>query len=1202
MLHANRLLISTLLLAPLSMGQNASVNVRADAGHQDTRPFGKYLVEICTFSGDESRLGSMPEAYRKLTCSRIKKNADQHAYKVQLENVDQAITLKLVCDPGKKESCDTPTYPLLANTDFFVSATADSGRPVHQTVLSGNATRLGGAETVRYRANRVGSIVIRASQTEVSSSKFRAAGPVDLILQVSEQPEKSTKPCSVLPAPTPTPTSSPFLDATGIVTLLGNPTPFLLSAPGSNTIAIYSTREPLSDKERTILDSFQNSIVTLAGHTANSLGVTAPSKPFTVELAIPHASALGDLAARVNSLNYSQFTVQNVGSERIRVTSSSQPDCDIWTNFLTDIRRMTWQLVSDPMNKKLFYLSSSDVAAGFSSLSSSGSSSPSGSGSSTSPASTGGSSGSPSSPSGSSPSGGAASASNATISITQPPGSNVQVSSDTTPCVVAGLAFGNTNACAPPAATSSSSSGGGAGSGPSAPSVAAAKPSINMASVSVAMGTGEQSPPDLLVFSDTNPGDDALIEERLRVIAQLDLPRPEMIINAWVTQNSSASPGAMGAFTNLVNQVVADYNKQFENVVLRGWDSVKFQSTINADYWNEAFRSYVEDHFAADQTPEKDGTTAQEMSQSFLSGSKAKLAETIATDSEVLVPGFCPQKRYCLGYNSLFHPLKPALTDLLLTIIAAKNPLEVFDVAIGAVESGNEQITKPEADAFSDAQGAELNDLRETDCENGSKAARDRCHKIWDNLSLDRVSSMPFQRRSCVDMDYRGILRSLMQDNAHEPRVYLYCLREEIHRLLKTAPNGRVYGAGFLRAAVADFLFNYKISQQYPHEFTPYDLTHTADALNNALNPIIDAFNRDLAAYQIFVRADMQYLVDRLNSEHDGRCCVKRLFGIDKPSFFNDGLITVRTISGQLTSVATTSQSVMNISTAPQLSALLNSITGASSSGQGNATQTANTQSSNSQGGGSGSSGQTKTASSNSPAAPVLPSGLSLLASVLANYQTTSAQIGRSLQITASPRSLSTASSAEISVTLNADESASPALYSTGATNDPSLLTSRVANHDTTTRVRIDSVKLFEISSLTAILQGVRSRLPLLPPFVEIPYIGTLAGIPLGAAKEFHNSTAIISAYVVPTAADVAYGLRFDSDLVVDGLNPGPCSLYKGAAGPEVKNVCVFHRALSLHDFGAKSLRNFNKAMVRCLANDAPVATCGGIRFDDVPQ
>jgi hypothetical protein len=140
-------------------------------------------------------------------------------------------------------------------------------------------------------------------------------------------------------------------------------------------------------------------------------------------------------------------------------------------------------------------------------------------------------------------------------------------------------------------------------------------------------------------------------------------------------------------------------------------------------------------------------------------------------------------------------------------------------------------------------------------------------------------------------------------------------------------------------------------------------------------------------------------------------------------------------------------------------------------------------------------------------------------------------------------------------VTLNADESAGGPLYTGGGASDPSVNTSRVANHDTTTRVRVDSIKLFEVSSFSAIVERSHSRFPLLPPFVEIPYIGTLAGIPLGSVKEFHSSTAIISAYVVPTAADIANGLRFVFDLVVDGLNPGACSFYRG--GVRLDQMCL---------------------------------------------
>lgn len=1142
-----------LLLTVACMAQSASVSVSANRGLPvDPRPFGKYLVEICTLSGADRAL---PNAEQTLTCTSTERGhlPAQNPIRVQLEvqQTDQAITLKLVCDPNQKTPCNSPLSPVAAGTDFFVSAATDSGRPVNQDIFSGEARKIGGSDPVRYHANRSGRIMIKAFQSaEPAGSRLRAAAPVYLILSVIDDP-KADKPCSVLPV---TQNIAKPLDAGMIVSLLGNPTPFILTAQDANTIAVYSTRHPLHNEESGILASLLDGIVAVAGRTASP-----PAKSFTVELAIPHAAALGDLATRVNGLNYSQFTVQDVGSDQVRVNSASQPDCDMWKSFLSDIRRMVWQLVSEPMNKKLFYLSSSDVTTGFSALTPAASSPASTPVASASGTSTGSSASS-------------AVGSNATISVTQPPGSNVQVISDTTPCVVAGLAFGNTNACGaqgPATAAGSSSSSLGGGAAANSPP----KSSISMASVAVAMGTGQQSPADLLVFSDTNPGDDAQIQERLRIIAELDLPRPEMIINAWVTQNSSSDPQAMGEFTNMVKRIVSDYNLQFENVVLRGWKSLREQSQPGTNYFNEAFRSYVEDRFVADTFQENTGSNAQEMSQAFLDSSPARLVPPLENEDQVRGPRICPPNRYCLGYNSLFHPLKPALTDLLLTVIAARDPRNAVDTAINTIEGSNGTLA----------------------CDHDvPQESRERCRAIWRNLEIDYVSPPP-NVSACVASDYQGILYSLFQK--HDARVHLQCFKEEADRLFATSE-----GAGLLRAAVADFLYNYKLSQQYPHEFTAYDLTRSADALNAALNPLIDAFNRDITTYQLFVRADMEYQVEGLNSRRGQRCCVKRLFGLDKPSFFNDGLITVRTISGQSTDVNTTSQSFLNVSTAPELASLLSSLAGTGSSGSGGGGSQNTGNGGSAKGGGDGSGGG---GTGGNPAATAFFSSaavarLTALAGLAGNFQTTFAQIGRGLHIVATPRSLSTASAAEIAVTLNADESASPSLYSTGTTTNPWFNTSRVANHDTTTRVRVDSVKLFEISSLTAILQRSRSRFPLLPPFVEIPYIGTLAGIPLGAAKEFHSSTAILSAFVVPTAADIAYGLRFVPDLVVDALNPDRCSFYRGAAGPDVTQVCLFRKALSFRDFGHRNLNNFNGMMIRCLANGLSAAQCQSITFDDV--
>jgi hypothetical protein len=188
---------------------------------------------------------------------------------------------------------------------------------------------------------------------------------------------------------------------------------------------------------------------------------------------------------------------------------------------------------------------------------------------------------------------------------------------------------------------------------------------------------------------------------------------------------------------------------------------------------------------------------------------------------------------------------------------------------------------------------------------------------------------------------------------------------------------------------------------------------------------------------------------------------------------------------------------------------------------------------------------------------------------------------------------LSTASSAEIGVSLKANQSADPTYYGGPSGRSQTPDTSRVSSHDIATRVRVDSIKLFEVSSFSAELQRARSRFPLLPPFVELPYIGTLIGIPLPVAKEYHMSTAILSAMVVPTAADLAYGLRFTGDRILDATEPGECAWIDpesrhwakpdGRVSPQ---ACRTRRALSLRDHGDRPISGFHKVKILCLAGE----------------
>jgi hypothetical protein len=1205
----------------------ADANSPADPP-QDRRPFGKYLVKVC-----ELGRGCYDPSDSKKAVDPTNPTTKPKAPKVKQPKPSvQTITLAQVACPGNVIPCNVqqPEYPLQIGQPFYIQATADSKLDVTlevkgHTALAGKMVQ----GTQPYVVTGDGAITIKATQP--GDTNYLAAPPTSIVLQTADSPSPSCY--GLYKAAVVTPVQP---DITAIAALAGNPVPFVLATQGPGTILVYATRWPIdqSKGEQTILDNVEATLNGPLGNDATkSFGIKPPAAtpvPFLQELPIAHAAALGDPAARITALGYSKFTVQNIGSTpgKVRITASDTPKCEDWKTFLTSIRGLEWSLESEPSTNKLWYLSADDAAKAMNAVF------PPATSGSGSPAST---SGSPAtSPASGTP---AAATSNATISVTQPPGSKVEIKTDTTPCVEAGLEFGNSSACAPASSSSTPAAGASGAAAPSGTNPVSPPKPISTASIGIptstpAAGQIPQSPTDMLVYGNPTPGDDAQIAERNRILALLDLPRPEMIINAWVIQNSTTDPRAMGKFSDQIRKLVERYNDSLEKLVLEAYTTVSFQMRKRG-YFNGAFYHYVSDRFVAEGSGE--ATTAQD----FLGSSPARLAETDEYRTGHL--GICAPDRYCLGYSWLFNSTKPRLTDLLLGLIAADKPFEKamdtiksvqgtavdccclepaaksgglvrpayalgaaakdcqiekekeeeIEIRENAIEKGrqteiNKEIAKIDRElkksgasgatgdthcgkcARPDADKTPDDGIPAFHCEALQKSEdRNRCITIQQRLNLHEVDHYLDPKDDCTAADEWETLRSqftalrtqLSPVPDWHPRFHLACFARAAQAYLKSA--------GLARAAVADFLFQYKRSQQYPHEFSPYGLNHAASNLNSVLSPMIEAFNRDVVAFQTYMRTDIEYEIEVANAANDRRCCVKRLFGLDKPSFFNDGIVSVRTISGQSAQVSATSQSFLDASKAPSLSDLASAMGGSA------------------------------TASGTSPLAGVLGAAatqapVSLLTNILASYQKTYAQIGRTLQLQAVPRSLSTASAAEISVYMKAGDPANSPVYSGGPPSAQQQNTSEVSDYEVTTRIRIESVKLFELSSYSAVLQRSRSKFPLLPPFVEIPYLGTLAGIPIPAAKEYHASTAIISAMVVPTAADIGFGLPFFDDLVLYG--PAGKCVFRAEESPETPEpsadgskpppVCEVRRALSTSDLHA-SVTTFNDAMVLCLADES---------------
>jgi hypothetical protein len=644
--------------------------------------------------------------------------------------------------------------------------------------------------------------------------------------------------------------------------------------------------------------------------------------------------------------------------------------------------------------------------------------------------------------------------------------------------------------------------------------------------------------PDLYLFQTATPGDDADIAEKKRILAQLDLPRPVVLINAWSMQASTTDVQKVGLFSTAVKRVVAQFNAGLQQVVELGWSSLSYQMALQPDYFDLDFYRYVTGRYVAD-LPVDSGAQTNRLSDRVAADVLQMRSSNKLPKDYRRAHGVCEANQYCLGYTNIFLPVQPRLIDLLLAIIAAKEPWVAAGTAIEAVEAG----------------------------------------KV--NYVASGPPAVP-GTGECESLDHKAF--ELNPDN---PRVSLACFKQVAHFLLAPPANppppneagGEPTGGGMVRAAVADFLFNFKMAQQYPHEFSPYLLTFSAQKLNTALGPFVDAFNRDIIAYQGFLREKIDACAGHRHAKNE--CPISWAGdwkGFEKSTFVNNGIVSVRTLSATPTSVSVTTQNFLSDTQAPTLSGFLATTLGSAS-------------------GGSKPSGS---ASAATAVADLLqkasPLPAQLLLNALNSAQYSEVQIGKSLSLKATPHGLSGASSAEIDVSMNADEAADPTFYTPAKGSGTTADVARVSKHDVTTRVRLDSMGLFDISSFAAELQRSRSRFPILPvPGLEVPYIGSLVGIPLRGAKEYHSSTAVMSAIVVPTASDLAFGLTFERDYVVDANHaktcrwPGPM-----ASRDEQKPLCALRMAKYLADLDDAPIRLFNTLKVACLAAGAAYPSISG--------
>jgi hypothetical protein len=511
-------------------------------------------------------------------------------------------------------------------------------------------------------------------------------------------------------------------------------------------------------------------------------------------------------------------------------------------------------------------------------------------------------------------------------------------------------------------------------------------------------------------------------------------------------------------------------------------------------------------------------------------------------------------------------------TNLGESLKSVRNAIESLRLTLECPECKG---TKTAGDLTFDSDGAHFDDHqyygyekevdRQRACLIRERGKRLREKRYRDELSCEKLDTIALEAQESCGLAQTFPLSCFTIQAAQSfssPAEFSTFSLQDLNNLAETrladlpVPEGGLPGSpysaprvGLLRAAVADFLFNYKMSQEFPKEFVPYDLQHSAQELNAELNPLVVAFNEDVAAFS-------RNLQNKMEGVSPNQTSFFQLWRNHK-SFISDGIITVRGIGGDQSTVDTVTQNYFDATQPQSLTDIVNALTGQ---------------------GGSGASPITGLESGAS-AATVLPAVAALLP------KPTQAKIGRELYLQITPHTLPGASSAELDVTLKADESGEPSLYQSG-TNVGTDNLSRVARHDVTTKVRVESVKLFELSSFSALLQRPRAKLPLVPPLVQLPWIGSLASLPLPGAREYHRSTAIVSAVIVPTAADLAYGIDFSHDRFIPREEP-----FSYGHGFQMRSIKSFS------ELGRAPIRAFHKAMTVCFATNGLLTVPPGVQF-----
>ncbi len=350
--------------------------------------------------------------------------------------------------------------------------------------------------------------------------------------QAQQKPvPKPAKPGHYFEARVKLPHGSPLTPAQ-IVATLKMPLPFYLEPSAQpapdGSILIYCKEESADKCDSDLLQKLESDIVALAGDSK------------TVFIRIEHAKYLPDIVKQAQALNYDGVTVAAAGPNSMKITRTAAVSPEQYAAFKAALDELFWKFKTQAPASRVYYLNAGDAATalgGGPAKSDKGGGSGSGGASATvTVQNLAASNAGPCPASGTPPAGGAAKGAKAA------PGANKAGKSKSDSGAAsdgsggddaAKSSDGNSVTGCPPAASTAPASDSGKMSKDSS------KPALSVSPVNG----------DVLVFSpDATPADAEAIAQSRRVLALIDFPRPEVLINtlSFQASSSSAAPLAEG--------------------------------------------------------------------------------------------------------------------------------------------------------------------------------------------------------------------------------------------------------------------------------------------------------------------------------------------------------------------------------------------------------------------------------------------------------------------------------------------------------------------------------------------------------------------------------------------------------------------------------------------------------------------------------